>query len=241
MIASSSVRAIQITVHAVVITYPGSNADWDAYFALQHVLKVPTTLRFHTERELGPADLVVVPGGFSYGDYLRPGSIACFSPISTAIQRFAEAGGAVIGICNGFQILTELRLLPGALLRNERGRFECRDVWLRAESPRSAELAKGHLLRLPVAHADGRFTCDETTLAALREDNRIAFRYVDQHGETTAEANVNGSIDSIAGIYNARGNVLGLMPHPERACDAELGSTDGAQVLLGVLRKAIRS
>ncbi|MEM1417770.1 MAG: phosphoribosylformylglycinamidine synthase subunit PurQ [Myxococcota bacterium] len=226
-----------------VVQYPGSNADFDALHAARDVLGADAFYVFHKERELGAVDGVIVPGGFSYGDYLRPGAIAGFSPISPALKRFAEAGGPVLGICNGFQILTELGLLPGALTRNEHLRFECRDVHLRVEA-RGAftdAIPAGTVLRLPIAHADGRYQCDDATLAALSD--RVAFRYADAEGNvatpgaTDAEGlplNPNGSREAIAGIYNEGRNVCGLMPHPERAAESVLGSDDGLRLFLSL-------
>lgn len=184
---------------------------------------------FHKERDLGAVDAVIVPGGFSYGDYLRAGAIACFSPIAPAIVDFARAGGPVIGICNGFQILTELGLLPGALTRNAHLRFECGDVHVRAEGRGvfTQAIPEGRVLRLPIAHADGRYQCDADTLQRLEGDGRVAFRYCDASGNVTAGVSPNGSVAEIAGIYNETHSVLGLMPHPERASEAILGNDDG--------------
>jgi phosphoribosylformylglycinamidine synthase len=184
---------------------------------------------WHKETDLSGLDLIVIPGGFSYGDYLRAGAIACYSPIAAALRSFAEQGGPVLGICNGFQILTELKLLPGVLTRNRHLRFECRDVHIRVEASGrfTHDVPKGRVLRLPIAHAEGRYQCDEATLASLREHDQIAFRYCDARGEVGKEASVNGSIEEIAGVYNRQKNVLGLMPHPERASEGLLGSSDG--------------
>jgi phosphoribosylformylglycinamidine synthase I len=215
-------------VNIAVVVFPGSNADFDAYHVARNVLGADTRYVFHKETSLGDADAVIVPGGFAYGDYLRAGAIACFSPIAPAIRAFAERGGPVIGICNGFQILTELKLLPGVLTRNQHLRFECRDVHVRVEShgPFTHNLQVGKVLRLPIAHAEGRYQCDPATLAELRKHDQIAFRYCDPHGGL-AGPTVNGSLEEIAGVYNREKNVLGLMPHPERASEAVLGSTDG--------------
>jgi phosphoribosylformylglycinamidine synthase len=182
---------------------------------------------FHKETSLGGADAVIVPGGFSYGDYLRAGAISCFSPIAPALREFAERGGPVLGICNGFQILTELRLLPGVLMRNKHLRFECRDVHIKVESAGPFTPKLGQVLRLPIAHAEGRYQCDAATLAELRAHGQIAFRYCDAQGRVGIEPTVNGSLEEIAGVYNRKKNVLGLMPHPERASEAMLGSADG--------------
>jgi phosphoribosylformylglycinamidine synthase subunit PurQ / glutaminase len=215
-----------------VVVFPGSNADFDALHAARDVLGADAHYVFHKETELGSPDAVIVPGGFSYGDYLRCGAIACFSPIAAALRSFAERGGPVLGICNGFQILTELGLLPGVLMRNQHLRFECRDVHVRVESsgPFTHSLPVGSVLRLPIAHADGRYQCDAETLKRLERQNLIAFRYCDAQGEVGREPTVNGSLSEIAGVYNERRNVLGLMPHPERASEALLGSADGFQL-----------
>ncbi len=213
-----------------VVVFPGSNADWDALHAARDVLGAEARYVFHKETDLGDADAVIVPGGFSYGDYLRCGAIARFSPITPAIRAFAERGAPVLGICNGFQILTELGLLPGALTRNAHLRFECRDVWVRVEGGGAFThaLSPGTVLRLPVAHAEGRYQCDEGTLRRLEDEERVALRYCGPDGSTDDPAvNVNGSLAGIAGIYNEGRNVLGLMPHPERASEAILGNDDG--------------
>ncbi len=217
-----------------VVVFPGSNADWDALHTVRDVLGVEAHYVFHKESHLGDPDAVVIPGGFSYGDYLRAGAIARFSPIAPALERFASGGGPVLGICNGFQILTELGLLPGALTRNAHLRFECRDVWLRvdASGPFTHRLAPGSVLRLPIAHAEGRYHCDAETLARLESNEQIAFRYADPDGVISEDlrVNPNGSIANIAGIYNDARNVLGLMPHPERAAEAVLGNDDGLSI-----------
>lgn len=219
----------QAIVRVAVIQFPGSNADFDALHALRDVMGADARYVFHKDVSLGDAEAVVLPGGFSYGDYLRPGSIAGYSPIVPVLREFAERGGPVLGICNGFQILTEMRLLPGALTRNQHLRFECRDVHVRVdgEGVFTRGLAKGSVLRLPIAHADGRFQCDAETLARLDREGRIAFRYCTAGGEVVPDASPNGSLDNIAGVYNAERNVLGLMPHPERASEAILGNEDG--------------
>ncbi len=215
-----------------VVVFPGSNADFDALHAARDVLGADAHYVFHKETELGSPDAVIVPGGFSYGDYLRCGAIACFSPIAPALRSFAERGGPMLGICNGFQVLTELGLLPGVLTRNKHLRFECRDVHVRVESsgPFTHALPVGTVLRLPIAHAEGRYQCDAGTLERLERQNQVAFRYCDAQGEVGREPTVNGSLSEIAGVYNERRNVLGLMPHPERASEALLGSADGFQL-----------
>ena len=217
-----------------VIQFPGSNADWDALHVARDVLGADARYVFHKNKELGEADAVIIPGGFSYGDYLRPGAIARFSPITDALVSFAKAGGAILGICNGFQILTELQLLPGALTRNAHLRFECRDIHLRPEG--EGAFTRGisaATLRMPIAHADGRYQCDADTLKELEDNGRIAFRYCDADGrvptdddardESGLRINPNGSLGSIAGVYDDTGRILGMMPHPERASEAVLG------------------
>lgn len=225
-------------VRVAVIQFPGSNADWDALHIARDVLRADARYVFHKETSLGGADAVIVPGGFSYGDYLRSGAIACFSPIVGSLREFAARGGPVLGICNGFQILTELGLLPGALTRNAHLRFECRDVYLRVEGrgPFTTSIREGSVLRMPIAHAEGRYSCDQDALARLERSGRIAFRYCQPNGAIAAgmSHNPNGSLADIAGIYNEAGNVLGLMPHPERASEALLGSADGFQLFLSL-------
>ncbi len=227
---------------AVVVQFPGSNADFDAFHTLADVLTVPTRYVFHKEQGLPPGtDLVVLPGGFSHGDYLRCGAIARFAPVLSAVRRHAEANGLVLGICNGFQILTEAGMLPGALTRNNHLRFECRDVHVRvdADGPFTQDL-RGKVLRLPIAHAEGRYHADEATLATLEREHRIAFRYA-QHGHPTGlPANPNGSVHDIAGIYGGpRRNILGLMPHPERAAESILGNTDGRAIFHSIVRSIL--
>ncbi|MFK7992037.1 MAG: phosphoribosylformylglycinamidine synthase subunit PurQ [Sandaracinaceae bacterium] len=217
-----------------IVVFPGSNADWDALHAVRDVAGFEARTVFHQEDGLGDADAVVIPGGFSYGDYLRAGAIARFSPISPAIVAFAERGGPVLGICNGFQILTELGLLPGALTRNAHLRFECRDAWLSVGGggPFTHALPPDSVLRLPIAHAEGRYQCDPETLETLEDEERIAFRYCSPTGDVLDDptVNPNGSLANIAGIYNDTRNVLGMMPHPERATEAVLGNEDGLKL-----------
>ncbi len=217
-------------MRAVVITFPGSNCDYDCFKALKAVVEAEARFVWHRERELGDADLVVVPGGFSYGDYLRPGAIARFSPIMEEVARFAERGGIVLGVCNGFQILCEAGLLPGALLRNVSLKFQSHDVQLRVETTDTvftSAYENGQILRMPIAHADGNYHADDETLARLEGEGRIVFRYVTREGAVVPGSNPNGSAHNIAGIVNERGNVIGMMPHPERAVEDVLGSTDG--------------
>jgi phosphoribosylformylglycinamidine synthase subunit PurQ / glutaminase len=213
-----------------VLQFPGSNCDQDVVHVLANVLGHSARLVWHKDHSLGDADAVVVPGGFSYGDYLRTGAIARFSPVMSAVQGFAAAGGPVLGICNGFQILCEAGLLPGALIRNRSLQFRCESVFLKAataESPFTSRIPADKLLRLPIAHGEGCFFADVETLAALRANNQVLWRYVNAQGEAVERANPNGSLDNIAGICNAARNVAGLMPHPERASEAILGCADG--------------
>jgi phosphoribosylformylglycinamidine synthase I len=209
-----------------VVVYPGSNADWDALHTARAVLGAEARYVFHKERELGDVDAVIVPGGFAYGDYLRAGAICGLSPISEALRAFAARGGPVLGICNGFQVLTELGLLPGALTRNAHLRFECRDVWVRVDGEGAfTKQMVGRVLRLPVAHAEGRYQCDAETLARIEGEGQVALRYCDPEGRPGPS--VNGSVSAIAGVYDPDKRVLGLMPHPERASEAVLGNDDG--------------
>jgi phosphoribosylformylglycinamidine synthase len=223
-----------------VIRFPGSNCDQDAFYTIKDILGQSVEYLWHQERNLSGVDCVIVPGGFSYGDYLRCGAIARFSPIMAAVQEFAANGGLVIGICNGFQVLCESHLLPGALVRNDNQRFICKHVNLRAENtdtPFTNRIAPGQTLRVPIAHGEGKYVCDEATLATLKESRRIIFRYSEADGTVTDHANPNGSIDNIAGIANETFNVFGLMPHPERASDAALGSADGRLIFESLLAR----
>lgn len=217
-----------------VLQFPGSNCDQDVVHALRHVLGHSVELRWHKETSLGAADAVVVPGGFSYGDYLRTGAIARFSPVMEAVRQFAAAGGLVLGICNGFQILCEAGLLPGALIRNRSLQFRCEHIFLKTSTPDSPftnRIPPDKLLRLPIAHGEGCYFADADTLARLKANHQILWRYVNAQGEITADANPNGALDHIAGICNEGRNVAGLMPHPERASEPILGSTDGRLIL----------
>jgi phosphoribosylformylglycinamidine synthase len=221
-----------------VVVFPGSNCDRDAFNAFGSVMNQKVEFLWHKETSLDGVDVVVLPGGFSYGDYLRSGAIARFSPIMNEVVRFAERGGLVMGICNGFQVLVECGLLPGALLRNAKLKFVCRQVYLRAETtktPFTSALKPGQILKVPIAHGDGNYYADEATLKSLEEEDRIVFRYSTRDGEITSEANPNGSIRNIAGIVNKSRNVLGMMPHPERASEQILGSASGAMVLKSVI------
>ena len=213
-----------------VLQFPGSNCDQDCVHALQNVLGHPTRLLWHKENSLGDVDAVIVPGGFSYGDYLRTGSIARFSPVMAAVQEFAEQGGYVLGICNGFQILCEAGLLPGALIRNRSLQFRCEHVYLRVathDSPFTAGIPEGQLLRIPIAHGEGNYFCAAETLEELEANDQILFQYTDADGDATDYANPNGSVGHIAGICNAGRNVAGMMPHPERAAEPALNETTG--------------
>ncbi|MGB2695957.1 MAG: phosphoribosylformylglycinamidine synthase subunit PurQ [Dehalococcoidia bacterium] len=212
-----------------VIVFPGTWSDHDCQYALRDVLAQEADLVWHREGDLSGYDCVVLPGGFSYGDYLRTGAIARFSPVMEAVRRHAEAGRLVIGICNGFQILCEAGLLPGALLRNDSLQFRCQDVHLRVESttPFTRLSQLGDVLRVPIAHGEGRYYADDATLDELEANGRVVFRYCTPDGQVTPEANPNGSLRNIAGIVSERRNVLGMMPHPERVGEALLGGSDG--------------
>jgi phosphoribosylformylglycinamidine synthase len=217
-----------------VVVFPGSNCDHDAWYAFNKNIGIAAEFVWHDESSLGAFDAVILPGGFSYGDYLRCGAIARFSPVMRAVKEFAAQGGPVLGICNGFQILVESGLLPGALMRNASLKFVCRDVRLRVEtsnSPFTCALPRGRTLRMPVAHGEGCYYADERTLDALESEDRVALRYVD---------NPNGSLRDIAGILNERRNVMGMMPHPERACDALMGSIDGRGILASLVESLAR-
>ena len=213
-----------------VLQFPASNCDQDAVHALRNIFGHSARCIWHKDTSLGDADAVIVPGGFSYGDYLRTGAIARFSPIMQAVQQFAANGGHVLGICNGFQILCEAGLLPGALIRNRSLQFRCEYIFLKTitrDSPFTSQISPDKLLRVPIAHGEGCYFADEETLSKLRANNQILWRYVNASGEATEQSNPNGSLDNIAGICNERRNVAGLMPHPERACEPLLGSDDG--------------
>ncbi|MBC7346198.1 MAG: phosphoribosylformylglycinamidine synthase subunit PurQ [Clostridia bacterium] len=213
-----------------VIVFPGSNCDADVYHVLEQVLGVEVVYVWHGETKLGGFDCLVLPGGFSYGDYLRTGAIARFSPVMQAVTAFAHAGGLVLGICNGFQILLEAGLLPGAMRVNKTLQFICQDVWVRVENaatPYTCLARPGQVLRLPIAHKEGNYYCDPATLAALAAGGQIVLRYCDASGNLSEEANPNGSLEHIAGICNPEGNVFGLMPHPERCAEEILGNRDG--------------
>ncbi|MCH8195752.1 MAG: phosphoribosylformylglycinamidine synthase subunit PurQ [Chloroflexi bacterium] len=224
-----------------VVLFPGSNCDHDAVYALRHNLGQQADLVWHESEDLSGLDAVLLPGGFSYGDYLRAGAIARFSPVMGAVKKFAARGGLVIGICNGFQILVETGLLPGALVRNRGLRFVCRTVHLRVEtcaSPFTQACSPGEILAVPIAHGEGCYYADEETLAQLNLNNQVVFRYCDPDGAVTDAANPNGSLQNIAGICNRERNVLGMMPHPERCCEEILGGTDGRFIFESIVQSA---
>jgi phosphoribosylformylglycinamidine synthase I len=213
-----------------IVVFPGSNCDHDAYHAARHVLGQQAEFVWHKESDLKGADVVVLPGGFSHGDYLRTGAIARFSPLMAAVTEFARSGGPVLGICNGFQILLEAGLLPGAMLRNRDLKFHCEHVHVRVEqtgTPFTALASAGQVLRIPIAHGEGNYYAGPDVLRQLEASGRVVFRYCDREGRTTEAANPNGAVHHIAGICNEGRNVVGLMPHPERACEPALGSADG--------------
>jgi len=222
-----------------VVVFPGSNCDHDAYHATKHVLGLDARFVWHKDTSLGGADFVILPGGFSHGDYLRTGAIARFSPIMKPILQFASEGGPVLGICNGFQILLECGLLPGAMLRNKDVKFHCEFVGVRverADTPFTSLATVGQVLRIPIAHGEGNYYAPPDVLATLEENARVVFRYANAFGEATEQANPNGAMDNIAGICNEGRNVVGLMPHPERACESALGSADGRLLFESVVQ-----
>lgn len=224
---------------AAVIVFPGSNCDRDAATALAHVAGRAPVMVWHRDADLPEVDLIVVPGGFSYGDYLRSGAMAAHSPIMAAVKARAEKGVRVLGICNGFQVLTEAGMLPGVLMRNHKLKFICRDVLLKVETSRSdftAGYDAGQVIRIPVAHHDGNYFAEPAVLDRLEDEDRVAFRYCDAAGNATAEANPNGSQRNIAGVLSENRNVLGMMPHPERLADPLLGGTDGAPMFQALLK-----
>jgi phosphoribosylformylglycinamidine synthase len=227
-----------------VLVFPGSNCDHDCEHALRDVLKQRVEMVWHKDTDLKGPDCVVVPGGFSYGDYLRCGAIARFSPVMRSVIDHARRGGLVIGICNGFQILCEAHLLPGALLRNRSLLFSCRETWLRVENastPFTNRARKGQVLKIPIAHGEGNYFVDPEGLKALDAEGRVLVRYCDPAGNVTPESNPNGSLGNIAGVCNERFNVFGLMPHPERAAESALDSTDGLFILGSILEAGVRA
>jgi len=226
-----------------IVVFPGSNCDHDAYHAVKHVLGQEAHFVWHKDTSLGTADVVILPGGFAHGDYLRTGAIARFSPVMTAVQAFADSGGPVIGICNGFQVLLEAGLLPGAMLRNT-DMYRCEYVHARVEqtdTPFTGLCAPGQVLKIPIAHGEGNYYADDATLDELERNRQVIFRYTTPAGEVTAASNPNGSARNIAGICNRQRNVVGLMPHPERACELALGSGDGKVVLESVVNALARA
>ncbi len=221
-----------------VVVFPGSNCDHDAYYSLKKILGYDVNFLWHKEIDLQNSDVIVLPGGFSYGDYLRTGAIARFSPIMNSVIDFANKGGHVIGICNGFQILLEAELLPGVMLKNKSLQFVCKDVYLAIENNNSVftkGIKKDKVLKVPIAHGEGNYFADEDTLKSLNDNEQIVFKYSSPEGNIKEEANPNGSINGIAGIMNKKGNVLGMMPHPERACDPLLGKTDGSLIFNAIV------
>jgi phosphoribosylformylglycinamidine synthase subunit PurQ / glutaminase len=222
-----------------VVIFPGSNCDHDMIYSLKNILKQEVVTLWHKDKDLQHCDFIMLPGGFSYGDYLRSGAIARFSPIMEEVISYAKDGGYLMGICNGFQILCEAHLLPGALLHNTNHKFICRNTYIKSVSDSAlpvTEYPKGKVLNIPIAHGEGRFYADEKTIAELIKNDQILFKYCDAKGDITPEANPNGSIENIAGICNKQRNVFGMMPHPERAADKELNNTDGLFILGSILR-----
>ena len=216
-----------------VLVFPGSNCDHDTFNVIEKLVEQPVTFLWHASEDLEGCDGILVPGGFAYGDYLRTGAIAKFAPVMQSVKRFASSGGLILGICNGFQILCEAGLLPGALMRNAGQHYVCKHLHLRTEttaSPFASGLSKGQVLQMPVGHMEGNYFCDDSTLAVLKSQDRIAFRYATPTGEITKAANPNGSLENIAGILSEGRNVLGMMPHPDRSSEKLLGSADGLQL-----------
>ncbi len=222
-----------------IVVFPGSNCDHDAYHAARHVLGQDAEFVWHKDTSLGGADAVILPGGFAHGDYLRTGAIARFSPVMQEVKKFAETGGPVLGICNGFQVLLEAGLLPGAMLRNQSGRFQCEHVFVRVEqtdTPFTMACQPGQVLRIPIAHGEGNYYAEPDVIERLEKNRQIVFRYTTAAGELTPEANPNGSVAGIAGLCSERRNVVGLMPHPERACELAVGSADGLVMFESILK-----
>ncbi len=222
-----------------VVVFPGSNCDHDAYHAAKHVLGQDAAFVWHKDTSLAGADVVILPGGFAHGDYLRTGAIARFSPVMASVKAFAEAGGPVLGVCNGFQILLEAGLLPGAMLRNRGLKFICEHVGVKVEqtdTPFTSACTPGQILSIPINHGEGNYFADDDLLDALERDRRVIFRYVNAAGEAAADCNPNGAARNIAGICSERRNVVGMMPHPERACEPALGSGDGLVLFESVVK-----
>jgi phosphoribosylformylglycinamidine synthase subunit PurQ / glutaminase len=234
-----------------VVVFPGSNCDHDAFYAIGNVLQKPVEFIWHQSEDLANCDAIILPGGFAFGDYLRTGAIARFSPVMKSVEKFAKSGGIVLGICNGFQILCEAGLLPGAMMRNEGLRYICRHVYIRVEqtdTPFTSAAQKGQVLKMPIAHNDGNYTCDDATLAELEKSRQVVFRYTTPDGvgrsaaaqeEADAAGNPNGSMANIAGICNRERNVAGLMPHPERAVESALGSADGLVIFRSMVEALV--
>jgi phosphoribosylformylglycinamidine synthase len=225
-----------------VVVFPGSNCDHDAFYAVSNVLHKPVEFIWHQSRDLANCDAIILPGGFAYGDYLRTGAIARFSPVMKSVEKFAKSGGMVLGICNGFQILLEAGLLPGAMMRNTGLRYICRHVHIRVEetdTPFTEAAKKGQILRIPIAHNDGNYNVDESELAELEKNHQIIFRYTTPDGKDDAAGNPNGSMHNIAGICNRERNVAGLMPHPERALESALDSTDGLVIFKSMVESLV--
>lgn len=220
-----------------VITFPGSNCDNDLIFSLKNNMGADVVALWHKDHDLKGADFVFLPGGFSYGDYLRSGAIARFAPIMEEVRKHAERGGLVMGICNGFQILTDCNLLPGALLHNTSVKFMCKNVYIKPEANSPLGSLAPRAYKIPIAHGEGNYYTDSETLQRLEDNGQVIFRYCDAAGNITPESNPNGSLNNIAGICNAGGNVFGMMPHPERASDPMLGNTDGAEILTSLLQR----
>jgi phosphoribosylformylglycinamidine synthase subunit PurQ / glutaminase len=221
-----------------VIQFPGSNCDQDPFWVLQTKAKQDVTYLWHESHDLQNSDVVIVPGGFSYGDYLRTGAIARFSPVMESVKKFADGGGIVLGICNGFQILCESHMLPGALIRNAGLKYICRSIFVRTENnetPFTSNLRKGEVLEIPIGHMEGNYVCDAQTLKQLQDQNRVVFRYSTKDGQVTPDVNPNGSIDNIAGICNEGRNVVGMMPHPERSSEEAMGCADGFRLFEAVI------
>ena len=220
-----------------IVEFPGSNCDHDAYYAVKKVLGYDAEFLWHKETSIKNSDVIILPGGFSYGDYLRTGAIAKFSPVMEEVVKFANNGGIVIGICNGFQVLLELGLLPGVMIQNEKLKFICKDVFLKVNNRETTFTNKidKEIIKIPIAHGEGNYFADIETLKSLKDNNQIVFEYVNENGEVDKESNPNGSKLNIAGIINKQGNVLGMMPHPERACDSILGNIDGQQIFNSIV------
>ncbi len=225
-----------------VVVFPGSNCDHDAFYAIGNILKKPVEFIWHQSQDLANCDAIILPGGFAYGDYLRTGAIARFSPVMKAVEEFAKSGGMVLGICNGFQILLEAGLLPGAMMRNSGLRYICRHVFIRVEqtdTPFTNAASQGQVLKIPIAHNDGNYNADEATLADLEKNRQVLFRYTTPDGANDGAGNPNGSLHNIAGICNRERNVAGLMPHPERAVESALDSADGLVIFKSLVESLV--